>query len=118
MLSADRDALACDMAETYHILDIKELPVETLAVLASGLRADSRIMMKLMGLKDVPDKLAMAHIADTLTRIYAVLAGQKKLPTSFSDVLFGRTKKKENKGFATAKAFEAARARIIGGLHG
>ena len=43
MLAADRDALICDLAETYHVLDLTALPVPLLATLAAGLRGDSRI---------------------------------------------------------------------------
>lgn len=44
MISIDRDALLCDLAETYHIYSMRGLPARTLAVLAFGLRADSRII--------------------------------------------------------------------------
>ena len=47
MISVDRNALICDMAETYHIYDLRGLPARTLATLAFGLRADSRIKMRL-----------------------------------------------------------------------
>lgn len=35
------------MAETYGVYDLRALPVQTTAVLAQGLRADSRIMARL-----------------------------------------------------------------------
>lgn len=35
------------MAETYGVYDLRALPVQTTAVLAQGLRADSRIMTRL-----------------------------------------------------------------------
>jgi len=43
MLAIDEDALICDMAQVYHVTDIRALPVKTLAVLACGLPADARI---------------------------------------------------------------------------
>lgn len=49
MLRLDQDALVCDLAETYGILDWRSLPVSTLATLASGLRDSARIMMRLSG---------------------------------------------------------------------
>ena len=49
MISADRDALLCDFAETYGIYDFRALPAFTLATLAVGLRDDSRIKMKMHG---------------------------------------------------------------------
>ena len=41
MMALDREALLCDLAETYGIYDVRALPVSTLAVLASGLRENS-----------------------------------------------------------------------------
>lgn len=49
MLKLDKDALICDLAETYGIYDWRSLPVRTVATLSAGLRDDSRIMMKLSG---------------------------------------------------------------------
>lgn len=47
MISLDRDALLCDLAETYHIYSLRGLPARTLATLVSGLRADARIIARL-----------------------------------------------------------------------
>ena len=38
MLNAGEDELVCDFAETYHILDLRALPVPLAATLAWGLR--------------------------------------------------------------------------------
>jgi len=43
MIATDEDALVCDLAETYHVLDYRMLPLKTAAALASGLRSDARI---------------------------------------------------------------------------
>lgn len=43
MILTDEDALICDLAETYHVLDYRSLPLLTAATLASGLRSDARI---------------------------------------------------------------------------
>lgn len=64
MIALDEDALICDFAETYHIYDIYQLPVEYIATLAIGLRANSRIKMKVSGLKVESKYLLLAHIAD------------------------------------------------------
>ena len=37
MIKTDRDAWLCDLAETYHILDITGLSILTLATLSFGL---------------------------------------------------------------------------------
>lgn len=66
MISVDRDALICDMAETYHIYDLRGLPARTLATLAFGLRADSRIKMRLSDQPLRVNTILLAAIADRL----------------------------------------------------
>ena len=53
MIRLDRDALICDLAETYHIYDMRSLPLQTVATLSAGLRDDSRIKMKAGGVNTV-----------------------------------------------------------------
>lgn len=67
MLSADRDALSCDLAETYGILDDTVLPVRKLAMLAAGLRDDSRIKMKLSGRTATMSDMLLAAAVDRLS---------------------------------------------------
>lgn len=67
MLKADRDALLCDLAETYGIFDLYALPVPTLAVLASGLREDSRIKRSLSGISVPRRDLLLAAAVDRLS---------------------------------------------------
>lgn len=70
MITEDEDALICDMAETYGVFDIYSLPLTTLATLACGLRADSRIMLKLRG-QQIDDKmLLMACAVDRLNLLW------------------------------------------------
>lgn len=58
MLATDRDALICDLAETYRVLDYRALPVELLATLAAGLRQDARIWQKIAALREEREKEA------------------------------------------------------------
>lgn len=78
MIALDEGALICDMAETYHIYDMRALPAETLATLACGLREDSRIKMKRAGLKYVPLEVLLVRVHDLLLRWF--LAHAKKSP--------------------------------------
>lgn len=64
MLSLDEDAFICDMAETYRIYDYRSVPCKLLGTLAAGLRDDSRIKMKINGVKAGTDTLLLAHILD------------------------------------------------------
>ena len=66
MISTDETALICDLAEEYGVLDWRALPVRTAAALAAGLRENSRIKMKLAGLKVEPKLMMLALIADRL----------------------------------------------------
>ena len=71
MIATDEDALICDMAETYHIYNMREMPVAYIATLAKGLRHDSRIMLAISGLKVDINTLLLAHIADkTAINVY------------------------------------------------
>ncbi|WP_070008887.1 hypothetical protein [Streptococcus agalactiae] len=49
MLKMDEDALVCDLAETYHIYDYKQLPPLKVAVFSLGLREESRINRVISG---------------------------------------------------------------------
>lgn len=72
MIATDEDALICDFAETYHIYDYRSLDVEYAATLAYGLRDDSRIKLKIMGLRVSVDTLLLARICDsTAINFYA-----------------------------------------------
>ena len=104
MLGEDPDAFICDMAETYHILDIWALPVELLATLASGLRENSRIKMKLSGMNYVPVEIVVPHIADQLTMVFKT---EDADPLMFTDIMLGNTKDNEKvEGFSSGSRFE------------
>ena len=66
MISADEKALICDLAETYGIMNYRGLPPVLVATLSVGLRANSRIKMKLTGMKVPVETMLMATIADRL----------------------------------------------------
>ena len=112
MLSRNEDALICDMAETYHVLDIWALPVETLAVLASGLRDDSRIKMELAGYNHIPAAFILPTIADTLTLICYSFSKDAKykrnMPALFTDAMKGEgAKPKDFNTYASGADFLA-----------
>ena len=72
MIALDEDALICDFAETYGIYSIESLDAYYVAILANGLRDDSRIMLKINGLRVDTKTLLLAHIADnTAINVYA-----------------------------------------------
>ena len=105
MMIAGKDEWRCDLAETYHIYDYKALPAETLAVLSSGLRENSRIQMKISGRKEVPHDLLIADIADTLRAIVYSLSGSKTEPEWWRNLILCENKPndhiKENRAIRT-----------------
>lgn len=113
MLANDRDAFICDMAETYHILDYKALPVELLAVLASGLRENSRSKMSLVRAVYVAPEMILPQIVDRLALIFHAIVGDKNLPPMVTDMVFGEIKtEKPNRGFDSGEEFQREWNRI------
>ena len=92
MLTFDRNALICDLAETYHIYDYRALPVMTLVALVSGLRPDSRIKMKMSGIAEVSSEVLLVQIFDILQLMrYQWFATKKDPPpTMLADKLFDK----------------------------
>lgn len=114
-MAVDRDALLCDLAEVYHIYDFRALPVHTLAALACGLRADSRIMMKLAGVTYIPQYVMMAAMADSARLILHFLAAKKNAqkPKLFTKALTESESKRARTRPTTAaqrETFAAIRA--------
>ena len=113
MIAEDKDALLCDLAETYHIYDLRALPLTTIATLSCGLREDSRIMRKLRKQNaSLIDVLAAAAV-DRLSML--VWANSKDAqhnrnrPKSVLDELLGRAEKKDNIiAFDSAEEFRRA----------
>ena len=121
MIRLDRDALICDFAETYRIYDIWSLPARLAATYAVGLRADSRIMMKINGMKVPFDTLLLATTVD-LFRLFLWSNsddGHKNInkPESIAGKLFGDEEEnssvRKNTSFNSSEEFEATRNKLI-----
>jgi hypothetical protein len=69
MLSKDREALICDLAETYQIYDMRRFSCFYISILASGLGEDSRIRRKIEGRKFPIDTLLIAASLDRLNEL-------------------------------------------------
>lgn len=98
MLAEDRDALVCDLAETYHVLDMAALPVPLLATLAAGLRENSRIRMKMAGERESVGTILQAAMLDRLTALCWMQtrdgAHGRNRPPSVLEAVAGKEKKK------------------------
>lgn len=119
MLRLDRNALLCDFAEYYHIYDFGLLPVRTVAILACGLRDESRIKQKISGTPVPTNTLLIAHAVDRL----GILIWQKtkdgqhnrNKPESIAEMMLDSGKRKTYKvdAFETPDEFMEARKRIL-----
>lgn len=117
MLNTDEEALICDLAEVYQIYDYKGLPLKNVAVLSSGLRNDSRIKQKLIGLDYSLDTLLKAMMVDSLnfiawTKTEAAQRNENR-PQSVLNVLLGREDDTHVNSFATGDEFEEMRNKIL-----
>ena len=119
MLRLDRDALMCDLAETYCIYDMKALPPLTVAGLSCGLRENSRIKMKMRGDVLPFETLLLVAIIDDLRwlRWTKTKDAQKKrnAPKSLLNALLNKEEEQKITAFATAEEFERRRAEILRG---
>lgn len=117
MYAADKDALTCDLAETYGVFDMKMFPASLIATLSVGLRDDSRIKSKLSGVDFDIKEYLLSIIADRLSAIHIGLSGGDISNMElFSDIIVGNdsnNKKEKSKVFCSAEAYEQAKAEIL-----
>lgn len=121
MIAEDRNALICDLAETYQIYDYERVPAKTLGILAAGLRENSRIRQKLEGIKAAPDTIIMAKIYDLVNiMLWSKTKDAEKgrnYPKSFAKV-FIDSDEPEPTAYANGAEFEKARAEIVKKIKG
>ena len=102
MLDLDEEALICDLAETYGIYDYKSMPLRLISTLASGLRADSRIMLRISKDPEPRDVevTILGAIADRLAYIsYILLKAMKadpEVPVPIIKAILEMDKKQSN----------------------
>lgn len=118
MIALDEDALECDLAEYYHIYDMRSLPANKVATFSVGLRENSRIKLKLAGNKYPLDTLLIAAAVDRLsTLIWMQTKDGRKGVNRPESLLAKLVEKKEEKdkeivSFDNPEDFEAAMQRI------
>lgn len=108
------------MAETYGILDMRELPPARAAVFACGLRADARIIGRIGGHAPPGDTLLLAAICDRLTTLVWQntkdgVKGRNR-PQQLLPKLLGTDQPEQQvEAFDDPADFWRARNRILGG---
>lgn len=121
MIATDEDALVCDLAETYHVLDYRSLPARLVATLAAGLRESSRIKLKMAGMPCTSETLLLAMAVDRLSLLFWAKTddGQKNRnrPESIYMRILGANTKQESDivAFESRSDFEAERKRLMNG---
>lgn len=124
MIALDRSALVCDLAEYYHVYDMNDLPLETVAVLACGLPKESRMIRKVSKSEYDLQTLMTASILDYLAILvwFQTKDGHKNRnrPKSYVQILTGNGKEepKQERSFSSPEEFEAERQRILQGMNG
>lgn len=94
----NEDAVICDLAQVYGIFSYNEHSCRLIATLVSGLGENSRIAREECGISVSQEMLMLAHIADRLGAIIALLT-QSEMPESLFENLTGTKKKKEKKEY-------------------
>lgn len=119
MIRLDRDALICDLAETYHLFYQRELPARLVATLACGLGLNSRIMRRLRGEKLPLDITLTAMQIDALRLLVWLHTKDaekgRNRPESFLEALTGEKEEKPRTAFNSPEEFMAWRASILNG---
>lgn len=106
------DEIVCDLAETYNILNYRELSPELVATLVLGLREDSRIKKKINNQNITLDQMLMALAVDNLqflawSKTKSAQKNQNR-PDSLYKKLMGLDKKENDElmSFETPEEFE------------
>ena len=119
MIKLDEDALICDLAETYHIYDYRQLPATKVAVFSLGLRDNSRIKKKLSNQPIDFDRLLLAGISDKLSYLLWSKtkdgAKGRNKPKSILEMLTEPKKQSNQLAFDSGEEFKQMRARILAG---
>lgn len=120
MIQVDEHALICDFAETYQIYDYKQLPLNTVAVLACGLRENSRIKMILSNQEVSTDIFLLASIVDRMSMLLWTKTedGQKNRnrPKMLVDMMISKPQKETKEVlFHSGEDFERERKKLLAG---
>lgn len=119
MINVDEDALICDYVEYYRVFDYRQLPARTAAILACGLRDESRIKMKMQGYRYTLEQIQQAMVIDRLSML--VWFGSKdgkhgwNRPASLAEKMLEKSVLHTTKGFDTANDFMEWRNKFVEG---
>lgn len=106
------DEIICDLAETYHIYDYKQLPLYQVAIFVCGLKEDSRTKLIYNNQKVSFEKYMMASMVDSLnflawSKTKDASKGRNQ-PKRFVDILLGKKEKDDLQKFQSGEDFLSA----------
>ena len=113
MINTDEEALICDLAETYGIFDYRSLPIQMVATLSVGLRANSRIKMKLCGMEFDPETYLLAAIVDRLSILLWRQTKEGMDGINLPELILDYIGKKDSNGFVSGEEFEIFRDELV-----
>ena len=117
-LAMDKNAVICDLAETYNIYDYRRVPGRLLGILVAGLGANTRIGKKINGVRgDVADVL-LAQILDGVRFLCWAQTqdgrkGRHRPQSIASDFFVSEDQKKTKK--ITIDEYNKIRQKVMGG---
>lgn len=115
MINTDEDSLICDLAETYHIYDYRSLPLKTVAALSVGLRANSRIKMKINNMDLEPETYLLSAIVDRLSVLVWRQTKDGAEGINPPKLILNSLVERETIGFSSIDEFERFREKILEG---
>ena len=110
MFNVGEDELICDLAETYHIFNWKELPPSLVATLSIGLDPDSRIKRKISNKTIAFRDMLLALIIDGINTLIwqGTKDGQKN--RNKPESLYKRLTEQDNKNKEDLEVFDSIEA--------
>lgn len=104
------DEMICDLAETYHILNYKELSPDLVATLVLGLRDNSRVKMNISENKLTFEQMLLASAVDNLAFLSWTKTKDaqknRNRPKSIMQSILDNEHKDELKTFSTIEEYE------------
>ena len=117
-----RNELICDFAEYYHIYDMRAFNIRYIAILAVGLREESRTKIKMNNMKLGMQSLMLAKIADNTSFLAWAKTedGMKNVnrPPMILEALMKADDQEAAQGFDTVEDFQAEYERRIRSRNG
>lgn len=118
MIAIDEDALICDLAETYHIYDYKQLPLSLVAVFSVGLRENSRIKTILSEQQYSIETLLLAGMVDRLSLLLWAKTSDAQRGINYPDSIYNLLTQQEKAErdeliFSSSEDFEIQRSLLL-----